>query len=422
MMPNHCCGANLNSNGFKINRNRGKVTGGGEGRDRQAAGRTEGGWLGRGEEVAGGLESAFGGNPGGGSTTWWGARGTRQPEDRLQVARTVRRRRASAPAGSGQAPHHCPHKISTAVAQLLLTARRQHPDWGPEKLLQWLEPRHPAVAWPAISTAGDLLARHGLVKKRRRRRPPHHPGVVPPITAAPNDLWAADFKGQFRTGDRIYCYPLTVTDQHTRYLLACHGLLSTRGTGVRPVFDRLFREYGLPRAMRTDNGVPFASTSLHGLTPLNVWWLRLGIQHQRILPAHPQQNGAHERMHKTLKRGAIRPPRANLAAQQRAFHRFRQEYNHERPHLAVSPWADTRFALSFFRTPVRGCAARAQYPGHFLVKRVTNAGTVRFKTRLLYSRPRSASTASASKRSMTASGPSSSATSCWVESTNEQRW
>ena len=127
------------------------------------------------------------------------------------------------------------------------------------------------------------------MKKRRRRRPLQHPGVVPPVTHAPNDLWAADFKGQFRTGDRIYCYPLTVTDQHTRYLLACHGLLSTRGTGVRPVFDRLFREYGLPRAMRTDNGVPFASTSLHGLTPLNVWWLRLGIQHQRILPAHPQQ-------------------------------------------------------------------------------------------------------------------------------------
>ena len=137
-----------------------------------------------------------------------------------------------------RAPHQCPHKIAEPVAQLLLSARRQHPDWGPEKLMDWLEPRHPAVTWPATSTAGDLLARHGLVKKRRRRRPPHHPGVVPPTTAAPNDLWAADFKGQFRTGDRIYCYPLTVTDQHTRYLLACHGLLSTRGSGVRPILRR----------------------------------------------------------------------------------------------------------------------------------------------------------------------------------------
>jgi len=279
-----------------------------------------------------------------------------------------------------RAPHHCPHKIGEAVAHLLLTARRQHPDWGPEKLLQWLEPRHLGVTWPAVSTAGDLLTRHGLVKKRRRRRPMHHPGVVPPVTRAPNDLWAADFKGQFRTGDRIYCYPLTVTDQHTRYLLACHGLLSTKGTGVRPVFDRLFREYGLPRAIRTDNGVPFASTALHGLTPLNVWWLRLGIQHQRILPAHPQQNGAHERMHKTLKRSAIRPPRATLAAQQRAFQRFRQEYNHERPHQFLHGRPPGALYRPSARTYSGGLPA-LEYPGHFLAKRVTNAGTIRFKAR-----------------------------------------
>lgn len=282
-----------------------------------------------------------------------------------------------------RAPHTCPHKISDAVATLLLDARRRHPDWGAEKLLQWLAPRHPGVTWPAISTAGDLLARHGLIKKRRRRRPNPHPGVVPPVTHQPNDLWAADFKGQFRTGDRIYCYPLTVTDQHTRYLLACHGLLSTKGRGVRPVFDRLFREFGLPRAIRTDNGVPFASTSLHGLTPLNVWWLRLGIRHQRILPASPQQNGAHERMHKTLKRGAIHPPRATLAAQQRAFNRFRHEFNDERPHAYLSG----RTPASRYRSSLRiydGRLPPVEYPSHFLVKRVTGAGTVRFKTRLLY--------------------------------------
>ena len=282
-----------------------------------------------------------------------------------------------------RAPHHCPHKIADAVAQLLLRGKRQHPDWGPDKLLDWLRPRHVDVTWPAISTAGDLLAHHGLVQKRRRRRPPHHPGVVPPTTAAPNDLWAADFKGQFRTGDRRYCYPLTVTDQHTRYLLGCQGLLSTRGVGVRPIFERLFREYGLPRAIRTDNGVPFASTSLHGLTSLNVWWLRLGIQHQRILPAQPQQNGAHERMHKTLKRGAIRPPRATLAAQQRAFNRFRQEFNDERPHQFLKG----RTPSALYRPSTRaytGLLPALEYPPHFLVKRVTNAGTIRFKTRLLY--------------------------------------
>ena len=154
--------------------------------------------------------------------------------------------------------------------------------------MAWLRPRQPALDWPAVSTAGDLLARRGLVKKRRRRRHYQHPGVVPPTTTQPNDLWTVDFKGHFRTRDGVYCYPLTIADQHTRYLLACHGLLSTKGHGVRPVFDRLFREYGLPRTIRTGNGVPFGTTGIHGLSrlsQLNVWWLRLGIQHQRILPA-----------------------------------------------------------------------------------------------------------------------------------------
>ena len=234
-----------------------------------------------------------------------------------------------------RAPRRCPHRIPDAVARLICDARRQHPSWGPAKLLDWLAPRHPRLAWPATSTAGDLLVRHGLVKKRRRRRRHLHPGVVPPLTTAPNDLWTADFKGHFRTRDRLYCYPLTVADQHTRYLLACHGLLSTKGHGVRPVFERLFRTYGLPRAIRTDNGVPFATTGIHGLSQLNVWWLRLGIQHQRILPASPQQNGAHERMHKTLKAEAIRPPRSTLRTQQCAFVAFRRLYNDERPHEAL---------------------------------------------------------------------------------------
>ena len=235
-----------------------------------------------------------------------------------------------------RAPHHCPHRISPQVAAVICAARRQHPSWGPAKLLAWLEPQHPALDLPAISTAGDLLARRGLVKKRRRRRRHYqHPGVVPPTTTQPNDLWTADFKGHFRTRDGIYCYPLTIADQHTRYLLACHGLLSTKGHGVRPVFERLFREYGLPRAIRTDNGVPFATTGIHGLSQLNVWRLRLGIQHQRILPASPHQNGAHERMHKTLKGDAIRPPRPNLTTQQRAFNAFRHLYNEERPHEAL---------------------------------------------------------------------------------------
>jgi transposase InsO family protein len=282
-----------------------------------------------------------------------------------------------------RAPHQCPHRITEHVAQLICLARRQHPSWGPEKLLQWLGPRHPDIDLPAVSTAGDLLARKGLVKKRRRRRPHLHPGVVPAVTTQPNDLWTADFKGQFRTRDGIYCYPLTIADQHTRFLMACHGLLSTKGHGVRPVFDRLFREYGLPRAIRTDNGVPFATTGIHGFSQLNVWWLRLGIQHQRILPGQPQQNGAHERMHKTLKGDAIRPPRATLAAQQRAFNRFRGMYNTERPHQFLRG----RTPGSLYRPstrPYTGELPPIVYPGHFLVKRITNAGTFRFKKRLLF--------------------------------------
>jgi transposase InsO family protein len=282
-----------------------------------------------------------------------------------------------------RAPHNCPHQIAADVAAAICAARRRHPSWGPEKLLHWLKRQQPELALPAPSTAGDLLARRGLVMRRRRRRHYTHPGVVPPTTAQPNDLWTADFKGHFRTRDGIYCYPLTVADQHTRYLLGCHGLLSTQGQGVRPIFDRLFREYGLPGAIRTDNGVPFATAGIHGLSQLNVWWIRLGIQHQRILPASPQQNGAHERMHRTLKAATAQPPQGHLAAQQRAFNRFRVLYNDERPHQFLGG----RTPASLYHPsprPYTGGVPPIEYPGHYIPKRVTNAGTIRFKTRLLF--------------------------------------
>jgi transposase InsO family protein len=286
-------------------------------------------------------------------------------------------------ADRSRAPHTCPHRIAPEVAERICTARRTHPDWGPEKLLGWLSQRDPRTAWPAVSTAGDLLARRGLVEKRRRRRPQLHPGVVPPVTAEPNDLWTADFKGQFRTRDGEYCYPLTIADLHTRFLLTCQGLLSTKREGARRIFERAFRTFGLPRAIRTDNGVPFATTSIHGLSQLNVWWLRLGIQHQRIAPASPQQNGAHERMHRTLKRGAIRPPRTNLAAQQRAFNAFRTLYNEERPHEALNGNTPaSRYTCS--TREYTGQLPPQEYPGHFLVKKITTGGTFRFQHRLLF--------------------------------------
>ena len=286
-------------------------------------------------------------------------------------------------ADRSHAPHHCPHRIERAVAQLIVSARHAHPSWGPRKLLDWLEPRYPDVAFPAASTVGDLLARRGLVKKRRRRRKHVHPGVVPAVTHEPNDLWTADFKGHFKTRDGIYCYPLTVADQHTRYLLACQGLLSIHGWRVRPVFERLFKEFGLPRAIRTDNGAPFANTGLHGLTQLNVWWMRLGITHQRIRPAHPQENGCHERMHRTLKYEATRPPKQNRAAQQRRFAAFRAEYNTERPHEALGGKPPSSYYCRSPR-PYPERLPAVEYPGHFLVKPVTAAGTFRFKRKVLF--------------------------------------
>jgi transposase InsO family protein len=283
-----------------------------------------------------------------------------------------------------RAPHHCPHKVASRIAELLVTERTAHPYWGARKLLKVLATRHPRIqTWPAPSTAADLLARRGLVQRRRRRRTPMHPGVVRPDTAQPNDLWTADFKGQFRTGNGQYCYPLTIADQHTRFLLTCHGLLSTQTVTARPVFERAFREYGLPIAIRTDNGVPFATQAIHGLSYLNVWWMRLGIVHQRIRPGCPQENGAHERMHRTLKRQAIKPVRASCAAQQRNFDAFQREYNTERPHERLNQ----ETPASQYRSSPRRYADRLpplEYPGHFLVKKITTGGTFRFHNRLLY--------------------------------------
>jgi putative transposase len=283
-----------------------------------------------------------------------------------------------------RAPHYCPHKIPDEVAQAILEVRRQHPSCGPRKIVAWLYDRRRDLAMPSISTAGDLLSRAGLVRRRRRRRRPQHPGQVPIRTRRPNDLWTADFKGHFHARDGLYCYPLTVADQHSRFLLGCDALLSTKGDGVRRSLERLFREFGLPEAIRTDNGVPFATTGIHGLSKLNVWWMRLGIQHQRIAPAHPEQNGAHERMHRTLKQEATRPPAANRTRQQAAFNRFQRIYNDERPHEALKdrpPTAVYRCSTQMYprRLPA------VEYPGHFFVRRVSTAGTFRFFSHQLFS-------------------------------------
>ena len=271
------------------------------------------------------------------------------------------------------------------MATWLCELRAKHDDWGARKLLRVLQGRHPRHRdWPAPSTVCDLLSRQGLVRHpKRRRKRLEHPGAPAIHTEAPNDLWTADFKGEFHTGDGIYCYPLTIADLHARYLLACHGRTTTRTSAAWPIFEWAFREYGLPRAIRTDNGTPFATISIRGLSKLNVWWMKLGIQHQRITPATPSENGAHERMHRTLKRRAIRPARATLGAQQRAFNAFRAEYNEVRPHEALG----METPASVYTPSPRSYPERIpepEYPGHFTVKGITTGGTFRFGNRVLY--------------------------------------
>ena len=275
-------------------------------------------------------------------------------------------------------PAHCPHRTPPATIAALLEVQRHHPTWGAKKLLKVVATRQPTWTLPARSTVCDLLDRAGLITAPGRRRVPAHPGrPLIPMTA-PNGTWTADFKGQFKTRNGVYCYPLTVVDGFSRYLLACHGLLSTAIATARPIFLHLFQEYGLPGIIRTDNGVPFATTALGRLSTLSVWWIRLGILPELIAPASPQQNGRHERMHRTLKAEATRPPSGNLQAQQVRFNRFRHEYNDDRPHEAL----DQETPGSVYQPSPRALPqtlAPLEYPGHFEVRLVSRNSGIRWK-------------------------------------------
>jgi len=275
-------------------------------------------------------------------------------------------------------PQESPWKTDAHAEERILALRRKHPDWGPKKLLDVLEKSEPTRLWPAASTVGAILKRSGVVKARRRRRGPGHPGA--PVTQAsfPNELWAADFKGQFRTRDGVYCYPLTISDLCSRYVLECQGLLNTRCEGVLRRYERVFREYGLPLAIRTDNGAPFASNGLGRLTELSVWLLKLGVRPELTEPASPQQNGCHERMHRTLKACTTRPPSAHLRAQQRRFDEFRREFNEDRPHESLG----MKRPAELYRPSPRAFPDKlppVEYPGHYEVRRVSANGGVRWK-------------------------------------------
>jgi putative transposase len=234
-----------------------------------------------------------------------------------------------------RSPYRHPNKLPFQVEIAILRIKREHMSWGAPKVREKLIKLYPGIKPPASSTIHATLDRHGLVKRRKRRRYKAQ-GTTLSDARSPNALWCADYKGQFRLGNRRYCYPLTVSDYRSRYLLACDGLESTKETGAFPVFERVFKEFGLPAAIRTDNGVPFASPhALFGLSRLAVWWLRLGIAIERIKPGHPQQNGRHERMHLTLKQETTRPPGYNFLQQQSRFDDFIEGYNHDRPHQAL---------------------------------------------------------------------------------------
>ena len=274
-----------------------------------------------------------------------------------------------------RAPRSCPHQTPEDQVRLILEENSRF-SWGPRKILKRLRTRYPERSWPARSTVFDILARHGRVIPRHRRRHWKHPGAAPVSTTAPNQIWTVDFKGQFRMRNGVYCYPLTILDHYSRYLLCCHGLTDIGSQHAKPQFLRLFRECGLPDAIRSDNGSPFASTGIHGLNRLNAWWLQLGITHQRITPGNPQQNGAHERMHRTLKAKATRPPAANLNLQQRVFNRFQRTYNELRPHEAL----DDETPASCWKPSTRAYPERIpppEYPKHFEVRRVSNCGAFR---------------------------------------------
>jgi putative transposase len=281
-----------------------------------------------------------------------------------------------------RAPKHPGRAVAAALREPILALRRTHPHWGPRKLVVLLRERAPAIAWPAPSTIGELLRREHLSTPRRRLR-----YIVPltrPLAAAqhPNDVWGADFKGWFRTGDGTRCDPLTIADACSRFVLCCRIVRPT-GVGVRPWFERAFRTYGLPRALRTDNGSPFASTGPGRLSRLAVWWLKLGIQLDRIDPGHPEQNGRQERFHLTLQAETVSPPAPSPAQQQRRFDQHRQTFNEVRPHEALGQRPPARV----YRSSLRPYPTRVEDPWYDAtcqVRRVNANGHIKWRGELIF--------------------------------------
>jgi putative transposase len=268
--------------------------------------------------------------------------------------------------------------IANEVAERLVAVRKAHPTWGARKLIAWLAVREPELELPASSTVTELLKRRGLVKPRRvrQRLPPRSEPLA--HATAPNVVWSVDFKGDFRVGDGTRCYPLTVTDACSRALLCCQALDTPGLKGVQSTVERTFRHWGLPRYLRSDNGPPFGTMRTGPLSRLSVWLVKVGVLPEYIDPGKPQQNGRHERFHRTLKQETALPPRASLRAQQRRFDTFRREYNHERPHEALSMLTPALMhRQSYRRYPSR--VVSPEYPGHYEVRWVSTTGSIKWR-------------------------------------------
>lgn len=285
-------------------------------------------------------------------------------------------------ADRSRAPRHRPQQLDPEMVARLIEARQRW-KWGPRKLLAKLTAEEPHTGWPAASTIADVLKRAGLTQRRRPRR--HTPPGARPFgdVAAVNQTWCADFKGWFRTRDGTRCDPLTITDAHSRYLLCCQIVPKTDTLHVRALFEAAFRNYGLPEAIRTDNGPPFASTAPGGLSRLSLTWIRLGIRVERTKPASPQENGRHERMHLTLKQDTLNPPEANPRRQQEAFDRFQLVYNEERPHEALANQTPASVYTCSPR-PMPRRLPELEYPEGYFVRQVMQGGEISWEGRCAF--------------------------------------
>lgn len=274
-------------------------------------------------------------------------------------------------------PHSCPHATDPMILEAAFDLRRRRPHWSAGKIIGHLEALQPEWPLPSERVLHKHFVRQGLVHKNKRRRKPTHPGRPTAGFDAPNSIWSADFKGQFKTRNGVYCYPLTIQDGFSRFLLACQGLDGTTYRGARSVFTRTFREFGIPWRIRTDNGPPFASMALGRLSRLSVWFIKLAILPDLIEPGKPQQNGRHERMHRDLKAEATIPPAGNRAAQQRRFNTFRSDFNHVRPHEAHAQ----RPPATVYQPSTRPFPSKLitpEYPAHFEIRKVSSNGGIRW--------------------------------------------